>query len=168
MTRDGELFVRSFFVGDLDMSWSSDDFAYDLPHGRDARERVVREIALRRGQSAFRQGLLHRYGARCVVTGSSAEQVLEAAHIDPYKGTHTNKPENGLLLRADIHTLFDLFLLTFSDDLTVHVSPDVESGEYRALDGQRCAVPPGSRPSADRLRRHRLRCTWLEQPAAAS
>jgi hypothetical protein len=78
------------------------------PHGEaQARERIAAAIAGRRGQQVFRQRLLDIYGT-CLVTGCDAEGVLEAAHIQPYRGAGTFLESNGLLLRADIHTLFDL------------------------------------------------------------
>ncbi len=52
-----------------------------------------------------------RYEHRCVVTGCTVIAVLEAAHIRPYRRPEDNDVKNGLLLRADIHTLFDLNLL---------------------------------------------------------
>ncbi len=47
------------------------------------------------------------YGGRCAVTNCDIEDVLEAAHISPYNGPSTDQVYNGLLLRTDIHTLFD-------------------------------------------------------------
>jgi len=50
--------------------------------------------------------------------------VLEAAHIKPYRGKTDSHLENGLLLRADLHTLFDLNLIGVEPDtLTVRVHP---------------------------------------------
>ena len=77
----------------------------------DARVRVARDIVARRGQRAFRAALLTAYEGRCAVTGTDAEGVLEAAHIQPYRGDDSNVVTNGLLLRADIHTLLDLQLM---------------------------------------------------------
>src|SRR5690349_6977301 len=58
--------------------------------GEDLRERALREIALRQGQPAFRAALMAAYGGTCCITGYRTEPVLEAAHIAPYKGLHTN------------------------------------------------------------------------------
>jgi putative restriction endonuclease len=82
-----------------------DDF--DARNIRDARDRINRSIAVRRGQQAFRAKLIAAYDRKCVVTGCDVEDLLEAAHIQPYRGSHTNHIQNGLLLRSDIHTLFD-------------------------------------------------------------
>src|SRR5262249_1774663 len=77
----------------------------------DARNRILSSIGRRRGERAFRQYLLAAYEGRCAFSGCAVEAVLEAAHIVPYMGPETNHPGNGLLLRADLHTLFDLQLV---------------------------------------------------------
>jgi hypothetical protein len=77
----------------------------------DARERVLSSIVRRGGQPAFRHHLLAVYNGRCAITGCDVEAVLDAAHIVPFKGPDTNHPGNGLLLRTDLHTLFDLKLV---------------------------------------------------------
>ena len=78
----------------------------------DGREKIARQITERRGQKKFRTALLKAYNGKCAVTGSNVESVLEAAHILPYKGQQTNHIQNGVLLRSDIHLLFDLGQLT--------------------------------------------------------
>ncbi|HUZ56031.1 MAG TPA: HNH endonuclease [Streptosporangiaceae bacterium] len=55
--------------------------------------------------------LMAAYSGRCAVTGCTVQAVLEAAHLRPYRGPDSNVTGNGLLLRADIHTLLDLQLL---------------------------------------------------------
>jgi hypothetical protein len=63
---------------------------------------------VRKGQPAFRKNLLAAYGERCVVTGSGPKQVLEAVHILSHAGSGINELDNGLLMRADIHTFLML------------------------------------------------------------
>ncbi len=83
-------------------------------------------IAWRRGQPEFRRKLLEAYGRRCAITGCSSEEVLEAAHIEPYSKTKNNNPTNGILLRADIHTLFDCDLIGIDPDtMKVCVAPNL-------------------------------------------
>ena len=58
-------------------------------------------------------------------------EVLEAAHILPYRGPDTNKVVNGLLLRADVHTLFDSGLIAVDvKNMTVLVDKSLEGSEY--------------------------------------
>lgn len=107
------------------------------PTGVDTRETVMRQVRARRGQAKFRQKLREAYGDVCVVTGCTLVDLLEAAHISPYRGAEDNHAENGLLLRADVHTLFDLDLLGIEPEtLTVHLHPEVRVAGYAALEGQ--------------------------------
>jgi putative restriction endonuclease len=89
----------------------SDDDSFDPDSVGNERERAIRAIRLRRGQAAFRAELMHAYNARCAVTGCAIKDVLEAAHITPHLGRVTNHVTNGLLLRADLHTLLDCNLI---------------------------------------------------------
>lgn len=123
-----------------------------VPGQEDSREDVLRQIKARRGQSSFRNALIKQHGPRCQVTGCQLLHLLEAAHISPYRGENDNHPGNGLLLRADVHTLFDLGLLAIHPvDLTVRLAPDVIEAGYGELHGKalRCGV--GLRPSQDAL-----------------
>ena len=85
---------------------------------RDGNERAWKQIVQRRGQGPFRNSLIAAYGQNCQVTAFTGVEALEAAHIVPYSPgrTQSNDPTNGLLLRADIHTLFDLALLKVDPD----------------------------------------------------
>jgi len=139
--------------------------------GEDLRERAQRTIALRQGQPAFRNALLTAYEWTCCVTGYRTESVLEAAHISPYKGHHTNDVTNGLLLRADIHTLFDRYLITVTTDLKVKVAPSLAATPYMDLDSQPLAVVPAmyvQRPATASLAAHHRLCHWYEDEAVVS
>lgn len=70
----------------------------------------------RPGAEIFRDKILEAYNFTCAVTGSTAVDALEAAHIIPYFGTESDQIQNGLLLRVDIHRLFDLGLIGISFD----------------------------------------------------
>lgn len=130
------------------------DLPFDPLNQEDGRKRILAEIVRRQGQRGFRKALLDSYGGKCAVTGCALGWVLEAAHISPYRGPDTNKPDNGLLLRADIHTLFDLGLLSVNpDNLKIRVAGQIGEPEYRALDGQ--ALRPGkTAPSKPALQEH--------------
>ncbi|WP_313139223.1 DUF3427 domain-containing protein [Stenotrophomonas sp.] len=125
-------------------------------NGEDRRDKELRAIFVRRGQRAFRRKLLKAYGKTCAVTGCKITELLEAAHISPYRGDHTNKVSNGLLLRADIHTLFDLGLLWIDEAFTVHVAKSARKAPYDTLQGARLAVPGAAtdEPSATALADH--------------
>lgn len=107
-----------------------------VPEHLDERELALASIRLRRGQHQFRAELLRRFEGRCAVTGCAVVDILEAAHIAPYRGVVDNDPSNGLLLRADIHTLFDLdFLGIHPQTLIVHVHETIRGTEYEEFDG---------------------------------
>ena len=124
----------------------------------DARQRTMREIVTRRGQPQFRRALLNAYDSRCAVTGCDVSDALEAAHIIGYQGTTTNTPANGLLLRADVHTLFDLRLFAI-DAATgaVILSAQLQGTHYGWLQGQHVRFPadPALRPSPLALNQQR-------------
>lgn len=123
---------------------------YDPGDQSDAREKVLREIVRRRGQPKFRAALIEAYESRCAISGCAVLPILEAAHITPYLGPETNAISNGLLLRADIHTLWDLGLIAIDPlSMKVWVSPLVPDPAYQCLDGKTAFQPknPAFRPS---------------------
>jgi hypothetical protein len=120
----------------------------------DARMRTMASIVRRRGQPKFRKDLLEIFDGRCPVTGCDATEALEAAHIVPYMGDDTNHPSNGLLLRSDIHTLFDMGRLTIDPEtLEMLLSPELEGTAYASLKGRRISLPDAT--SLDALAQHR-------------
>lgn len=124
----------------------------------DARERTLSSIVRRRGQPAFRAHLMTAYNGRCAITGCHLEPVLDAAHIIPYRGQKTNHPANGLLLRTDLHTLFDLKLVAIDvKTMRLLVSPSLAGTGYDEYQGRTIHIPddPGSRPSRAALEQHR-------------
>lgn len=132
--------------------------AYDPDDMEDARERQLTTVARRRGQPAFRAKLLRMYGGKCVITGCNAEAALEAAHITPYRGPETNTPENGILLRADVHTLWDLGLIAIHEETgEVLLSVQLAGTTYEDLRDRRLQLPTdaGQAPSRHALAAHR-------------
>lgn len=130
---------------------------------QDGRDRVLAAIVRRRGQPAFRAAMLKAYQHRCAVTGCAVPAILEAAHIHPYKGEHTNVPSNGLLLRSDVHTLFDLRLMSVDPvTFTVVLAPGLMNSEYAHQHGKSIFIPERAedRASSDALKWHRERCEW--------
>jgi hypothetical protein len=114
----------------------------ELPDSAIELERVLREVKRRLGQCQFRQQLVTAYESRCAMTGYDAIESLEAAHIDPYAGPTTNHTSNGLLLRGDIHTLFDLELIAINPDtLAIAVHSSLLPTTYASLNGKRIRLP---------------------------
>lgn len=103
--------------------------------------RVLRALLIRRGQPQFRANLLAAYSGRCAVTACGVGEVLEAAHVVPYRDGGTYSTSNGILLRADLHTLFDSGLLAFDHDRRVVLHPRLTGSEYEPLAGVRLRDP---------------------------
>jgi putative restriction endonuclease len=116
----------------------------------------------RLGQGAFRVLVTDAYHRRCAVTGERTLPVLEAAHIRPYANDGPHLISNGVLLREDLHTLFDAGYITFTQDLHIEVSKRIreefENGhEYYAHHGKQIVAMPEraeDRPATDFLRWH--------------
>lgn len=144
------------------ISWDiANDDAFDPTTVEDARQQTMRSILQRRGQRTFRQSLLRAYEGKCAVTACAVPDVLEAAHIYPYRGPKTNHVTNGLLLRTDIHTLFDCGLITIHpDSLTVLVKEQLRDSEYWGYDNRPLREPknPAQKPSATALRMRLVDC----------
>jgi hypothetical protein len=99
-----------------------------------ARQRVHQMLAerFRRSgrsrQAQFSAALLHAYAKCCAVTGCQIEETLEAAHIIPFCLSHNCDPWNGILLRSDLHRLFDLNLMRIDPVTTaVQFEPSILS-----------------------------------------
>lgn len=101
----------------------------------------------RLGQGAFRILVTDAYSRRCAISGEKTLPVLQAAHIKPFSQEGLNAVTNGLLLRSDLHTLFDLGFLTVTPEHVVEVSCEIkhrfENGrEYYAYHGSKVKVLP--------------------------
>jgi predicted restriction endonuclease len=85
-----------------------------------------------------------KYGSVCAITGPAPRAALEAAHLRAFAVHGTHEVNEGLLLRADIHGLFDVGLVAVHPDThEVHVSPELDGfAGYRALRGRRLQVDP--------------------------
>lgn len=109
-------------------------------------ERIFVSIKRRRGQAVFRNNLRTAYNNCCAITGYNCHHSLEAAHIQSYEGSKSNDISNGLLLRADIHTLFDLDLIGINQEGKIVVSKLLlktsnDKGSYAYSDGQLARLP---------------------------
>ena len=115
----------------------------------------------RLGQGSFRLMVMDAYERRCTVTGERTLPVLQAAHIRPYAEGGEHRVQNGLLLRSDLHILFDRGYLTISPDDRLEVSrsihDDFDNGrDYYSLRGRAIRLPTrqDDRPARELLRWH--------------
>lgn len=119
----------------------------------------------RLGQGAFRVLVTDIYGRRCAVTQERTLPALDAAHIRPYSDGGKHEAHNGLLLRRDIHRLFDTGYVTVTPDFNFEVShrirEEFENGrDYYKLHGRRIYIPERLelRPDSGSLAWHNENC----------
>lgn len=120
------------------------------------------EIKPRLGQSAFQVLVTEAYKRRCAITGEKTLVALEAAHIVPFSKDHSHSVQNGLLLRADFHRLFDVGLVSVTQDLKIQISPRIKENwfngkaYYRLHNTPLAVLPdlPEQQPDPDRLGWH--------------
>ena len=116
----------------------------------------------RLGQGAFRVLVTDAYERRCALSGEKTLPILDAAHIPSYADGGAHESSNGLLLRTDIHKLFDLGYVSIDEHRKFIVShrlkDDFDNGKhYYELHGHEVRQPlvPGASPSTDALSWHR-------------
>jgi putative restriction endonuclease len=122
----------------------------------------VDQVTRRRlGQKSFQALVLDAYRGRCAVTGERIRPVLQAAHIQPVSVGGQNRLDNGLLLRSDVHTLFDAGYLGVDPKLRLMVSPrlrtEFDNGEeFYSRAGTEIDVPDrrADRPNRNFLEWH--------------
>jgi hypothetical protein len=114
-------------------------------------KRINQSIIARRGQADFRRELLSVYEGRCVVTGCSETRILEAAHIVGFRSKGRYEAKNGLLLRADWHTLYDLGLWAIHPkEHRIELAPSVIDETLKRYEGKPIRPPRQSQHRPDR------------------
>lgn len=92
---------------------------------------------VRRGQPKFRENLLKAYDGKCSISDHGPKEVLEAVHIAPHARTGINELDNGLLLRCDLHSLFDADLLRIDpNDLSIAIDGSLKDTPYWEFHGK--------------------------------
>jgi putative restriction endonuclease len=130
-------------------------------HEEVARFGAPQLVLPRLGQGSFRVVVTDAYKRRCAFTGSPVLHVLEAAHIKPFAEQGPNDVRNGILLRQDVHTLFDRGYITVTPEYRVEVSrrikEEFENGhEYYSAHGKLIVLPDETtlKPGQDFLSWH--------------
>ena len=121
---------------------------------------------VRLGQGAFRVLVTDAYSRRCAITGEKTLPALEAAHIKPYAESGPHFISNGLLLRSDLHKLFDSGYMTITKNYDVEVSKRIKEEynngrEYYKFHGQQLFTLPNremDRPSQQYIEWHNSTC----------
>lgn len=144
--------VRERLVGS-----AHDSFAHES-----VSQWAIAQTKVRLGQGGFRVVVTDAYGRHCAITGESTLPVLEASHIQPFAASGPHALQNGLLLRSDMHILFDKGLLTVTPEHRVEVSSQIKeqyvNGKlYYSYHGEELRVMPQvpfDRPSREFLDWH--------------
>lgn len=107
------------------------------PDGGDERNFSIGKIALRPSQDSFRAALFDIYGTKCMVSGCDVALAIEASHICAFRGEKDNHPQNGILLRRDLHALWDSGLIGIEPEgLKIHLSETLAGSVYEEFSGQ--------------------------------
>jgi putative restriction endonuclease len=127
-----------------------------------ARYGAAVEVHPRLGQGLFSLAVRDAYHAACAVTGEHSLPALEAAHIRPYGLGGQHRVDNGLLLRSDLHRLYDRGYVTVTPDYVFRVGDSLRDEfkngrSYYGLDSQKIAIPDRElwRPNRELLEWHR-------------
>jgi putative restriction endonuclease len=184
------LFLTQFLWFDLPLSWSSNiqggkRYSTETTEGRNLWEKLQdlsaqlqapiigglsesgnrygepTTIRPRLGQGAFRIAVTEAYGRKCAITNGKVLPALDAVHIRPYGEGGAHTIPNGILMRKDIHSVFDAGYATIDPDFRFVVSDKVRTvfdngSEYRRLHGLKIQVPtkPSFRPDVELLKWH--------------
>lgn len=147
----------------LELESNKKEVLVDLESLKDERRRTNVERFVRKDQAKFRDLLLDAFQKKCAITACDVKRALDAAHIFPYRGEKTNCAWNGILLRLDLHRLFDSYLLTI-DPLSgqVHLESSLMNS-YGGVANTKVCFPeePVSENRKQALRWHNAQCSWL-------
>jgi len=96
------------------------------------------DVQSRKGQGEFRKDMIKIYGGSCAITGCAVLETLEGAHIDTFRENSAHHPQNGILLRCDLHALFDADLLGIDPSTgLIHIADEAQTAPYNTL--HKCA-----------------------------
>jgi hypothetical protein len=111
----------------------------DIEIGPDTIERAINQVRRRArpNQAVFRRRVFELCGGKCVISGESLSSTLEAAHLRSVEEGGSDHHSNGIVLRADLHRLFDDGHLRVDAEGKVHLSPEARASvTYSALPTQ--------------------------------
>lgn len=133
---------------------SSSKWNVDRVHYEGPRFGSPVQVKPRLGQGLFSFAVRDAYEGACAVTREHSVPVLEAAHIMPYALGGEHRLENGLLLRSDLHKLFDAGYVTVTPDYEFRVGESLretwQNGKtYYAMDRTKIAMPKDGLPRPD-------------------
>jgi predicted restriction endonuclease len=114
---------------------------FGLSKLKKAFDKARRLARVRQGAPQFRRVLLDAY-KRCAITGERTTEALQAAHLVPYRGATSNHVQNGILLRADVHALFDSDLIRIEPaDYKIRIDESLKGTPYFKYHGKTLKLP---------------------------
>jgi hypothetical protein len=128
------------------------DVVHNVENADEQREREWISRLKRAGQVEFRSKLIDLYG-RCALSGCTTLTALEAAHVRPVSGRGADVGNNGILLRADLHKLFDADLLAINPSNGRVALAESCKPDYERVVGGRVFVPPPGGPTLKNFER---------------
>lgn len=142
--------LNEFFLANANMNLANEN---DFDTGLEVK--TYRSIIARQGQGRFRREIVNAYEGICAISGETTLEVLDAAHINPYDGKETNTVNNGVLIRTDLHNLFDFNLLAINpENFQVYIHNSIKSDFYLSMIGKKLNLPTEAKlwPDADALK----------------
>ena len=121
-TKIEKLLEKYLYISPIDEGKSQ--FLLEEPSTPAYGNSVLTKVRL--GQGAFRVLVTDAYSRRCSITGEKTLPVLEAAHIKPYVDSGPHFISNGILLRSDMHKLFDSGYLTITNNHNIEISSRIK------------------------------------------
>jgi len=151
-----DIYPNAFKPGGLHMTKTTSAVKINIspyiPSVTDSREYRTLKSAVRPKQDKFRSELIKFYGAQCMLTGCDVLTAIEASHICPYKGEKDNHIENGILLRRDLHSLYDADLIGIHPDtLEIFLDPSLNNTSYAQYAGKSLKFAAVIKPSQNAL-----------------
>lgn len=121
-----------------EFSWADEIKKHKDEIQSDLTERRLNWQKVRPDQGKFRDALFDLYGGKCLLTPCTVKEALEAAHVLPHNGDPVrDRPDNGLLLRRDLHTMFDAMLWSIDPKTNkIRLARRLSDKSYGALEGK--------------------------------
>ncbi|MFM6000868.1 MAG: HNH endonuclease [Dolichospermum sp.] len=120
----------------------------------------------REKQQEFKEELIKKYGYKCLISGCEIKEIIEAAHIIPYRDLNSHDVANGLLLRVDLHRLFDAHLIAIHPITREVLISEQIAKDYQDIRGIKiasCLTGEDATKQQDALRYHCEQCNWIDK-----
>ncbi|WP_196811808.1 pentapeptide repeat-containing protein, partial [Dolichospermum circinale] len=120
----------------------------------------------RERQQEFKEELTKKYGYKCLISGCEIKEIIEAAHIIPYSKIESHDVANGLLLRVDLHRLFDAHLIAIHPTTRKVLISEQIAKDYQDIRGIKIEsrlTDEDANKQQDALRYHCEQCNWIDK-----